>query len=213
MVAVPNTDGAARFIPSDRAETLIDMDWLTKHAACQPGKEWFAETFPDGCKYVELRAKLAEEKQDNWETWILVKIGGDTATAGDRGTATAGYRGTATAGHRGTATAGYRGTATAGDSGTATAGYRGTATAGDRGAATAGDRGTATAGDGGTATAGYRGTATAGLEGVILIKEWDAKQCRYRVVVGVIGENDIEANTPYIVVEGKLVKKPAESEA
>jgi len=205
MVAVPNTDGAARFIPSDRAETLIDMDWLTKHAACQPGKEWFAETFPDGCKYVELRAKLAEEKQDNWETWILVKIGGDTATAGDRGTATAGDRGTATAGDGGTATAGDSGTATAGDSGTATAG--------DSGTATAGDRGTATAGDSGTATAGYRGTATAGLEGVILIKEWDAKQCRYRVVVGVIGENDIEANTPYIVVEGKLVKKPAESEA
>ena len=155
MVAVPNIDGAARFIPSDRAETLIDMDWLTKHAACQPGKKWFAETFPNGCKYVELRAKLAEEKRDNWETWILVEIGGDTATAGDSGTATAGYSG--------------------------------------------------------TATAGYRGTATAGLEGFIRILEWDAKQERYRVVFGVVDGVEIEANTPYVAVDGKLAKKPVEA--
>jgi len=179
MVAVPNIYGAARFIPSDRAETLIDMDWLTKHATCHPGKEWFAKTFPNGCKYVELRAKLAEEKRDNWETWILAEIGGDTATAG----------------YRGTATAGYRGTATAGDSGTATAG----------------DSGTATAGDSGTATAGDSGTATAGLEGFIRIAEWDAKQERYRVVFGVVDGVEIEADTPYIAVDGKLLKKPVEA--
>jgi hypothetical protein len=118
-----------------------------------------------------------------------------TATAGYEGTATAGYEGTATAGYRGTATAGYRGTATAGDWGTATAGDRGTATAGDWGTATAGDGGTATAGDWGTATAGDEGTATAGDGGTLIIRWWDGQ--RYRLSVGYVGENGIEANKAY----------------
>jgi hypothetical protein len=120
-----------------------------------------------------------------------------TATAGDSGTATAGDSGTATAGDSGTATAGYSGTATAGDSGTATAGYSGTATAGDSGTATAGDSGTATAGDSGTATAGYSGTATAGELGEIRIRWWDAKNDRYRTVIGYVGEGGIEPNVAY----------------
>ena len=120
-----------------------------------------------------------------------------TATAGDYGTATAGDRGTATAGDHGTATAGYRGTATAGSNGTATAGYNGTATAGDYGTATAGDRGTATAGDHGTATAGDHGT--------ICIRWWN--QSRFRLAVGYVGENGIKPNTPYRVVNGKLMEE------
>ena len=92
---------------------------------------------------------------------------------------------------------------------TATAGTRGTATAGYAGTATAGSRGTATAGDAGTATAGDEGTATAGDEGVIRIREWNEKLGKYRVITGIIGENGILPNTPYIVVDSKLViKKP-----
>ena len=105
----------------------------------------------------------------------------------------------------GTATAGYRGTATAGDAGTATAGHRGTATAGDAGTATAGYAGTATAGDAGSATAGYAGTATAGYAGTIILKHWDGM--RKRLIVGYVGENGIEANVPYVVKNGVLVKK------
>ncbi len=105
----------------------------------------------------------------------------------------------------GTATAGYEGTATAGDKGTATAGNEGTATAGKWGTATAGDGGTATAGDGGTATAGYEGTATAGDKGTLIIRRWDGK--RYRTVVGYIGENGLEPNTPYKLNDaGEFVK-------
>jgi hypothetical protein len=140
-----------------------------------------------------------------------------TATAGNRGTATAGDAGTATAGYAGTATAGYAGTATAGDAGTATAGNRGTATAGNRGTATAGDAGTATAGDAGTATAGNRGTATAGDagtatagdDGIIQVRWFDGN--RYRLATGYVGEDGIEANVPYIVVDGKLTKKGSHS--
>ena len=128
-----------------------------------------------------------------------------TATAGDGGMATAGKWGTATAGDGGTATAGYEGTATAGYEGMATAGKWGTATAGDGGMATAGKWGTATAGDGGTATAGYGGTATAGDKGTLIIRRWDGK--RYRTVVGYIGENGLEPNTPYKLNDaGEFVK-------
>ena len=144
---------------------------------------------------------------------IVGPIVGGTATAGYEGTATAGYEGTATAGKWGTATAGNWGTATAGYEGTATAGYEGmatagkwgTATAGDGGMATAGKWGTATAGDGGTATAGYGGTATAGDKGTLIIRRWDGK--RYRTVVGYIGENGLEPNTPYKLNDaGEFVK-------
>ena len=97
------------------------------------------------------------------------------------------------------------GTATAGNYGTATAGYEGTATAGKWGTATAGDGGTATAGKWGTATAGDGGTATAGDGGTLIIRRWDGK--RYRTVVGYIGENGLEPDTPYKLNEaGKFVK-------
>lgn len=126
-----------------------------------------------------------------------------TATTGDRGMATAGDEGAATAWNCGMATAGYEGTATVGDKGMATVGDRGRATAGDRGTATAGDRGRATAGDGGTATAGHYGTAMAGSGGIIQIKHWDGK--RDRILTGYVGENGIEPDVAYRVVDGKFV--------
>ena len=67
--------------------------------------------------------------------------------------------------------------------------------------------GTATAGDGGTATAGHRGTATAGDGGTVMIKRYDSKAGRYRIVIGYIGEG-LEANTPYRLDDsGNLVRK------
>ena len=63
--------------------------------------------------------------------------------------------------------------------------------------------GSATAGYRGSATAGYYGTATAGDCGTVCIKWWDGD--RYRLVVGYVGEDGIEPNTPYRVVDGKLV--------
>jgi len=201
MIPVASCDGHPRFIPSDRASTRIDAGWLKEKSACSKGLAWFKATVPEGCTYLELRAELAAQSKVEWEMWILSAIGGDTATAG--------YRGTATAGYRGTATAGDSGTATAGDSGTATAGDSGTATAGDSGTAIAGYRGTATAGDSGTAIAGYRGTAIAGEDGIIRIFEWCEKQSRSRVITGIIGENGIKANVPYVCENGKLTpKKP-----
>lgn len=80
----------------------------------------------------------------------------------------------------------------------------GTATAGNRGTATAGHGGTATAGNRGTATTGEDGTATAGDGGRIQITWYDGS--RYRLAVGYVGEDGIEPQVAYQVVEGKLVR-------
>ena len=97
--------------------------------------------------------------------------------------------------------------ATVGALGHCTAGYSGTATAGNYGTATAGYSGTATAGDSGTATAGNYGTATAGDSGTLIVKWWDEKNSRYRSVIGYVGEDGIEADTPYkLDAKHQLVK-------
>jgi hypothetical protein len=150
-----------------------------------------------------LMSELAPAKQVHYGTATAGNYG--TATAGYKGTATAGYKGIATAGKGGTATAGYKGTATAGEGGTATAGDGGTATAGNYGTATAGEGGTATAGDGGTATAGNYGTATAGEGGIVQIRWWDGT--RWRLVVGYVGEGEIEPAIAYKLTEqGEFVR-------
>jgi hypothetical protein len=138
-----------------------------------------------------------------------------TAIAGNHGTANAGYIGTAQAGNYGTAqagdygiaNAGYMGTAKAGKGGTAKAKICGTAIAGEYGDAIADYMGTANAGDEGTAQAGDEGTAQAGDKGIIMIKYYDPEKNRTRVIIGYVGEDGIEPNTPYIVQDGKLVKK------
>ncbi len=81
--------------------------------------------------------------------------------------------------------------------------------AGDEGTAMAGHGGTAMAGDWGTATAGYEGTATAGDWGMLAIRRWDGR--RYRLVVGYVGENGIEAGVPYrLDADGRFVRAEAQ---
>ena len=78
-----------------------------------------------------------------------------------------------------------------------TAGTRGTAIAGDNGQAIAGDNGQATAGTRGTAIAGDNGQATAGDNGTLQLSLWDKAAQRCRIKIGYVGEDGIEANTPY----------------
>jgi hypothetical protein len=73
--------------------------------------------------------------------------------------------------------------------------------------------GTATAGDGGTATAGYGGTATAGYGGTVQVRWWDNKAERYRTATGDTGEDGIEPNVAYHVLNGRLVAVPVPAEA
>ena len=120
--------------------------------------------------------------------------------------------GTSTSGDGGTSTSGYRGTSTSGDGGTSTSGDRGTSTSGVGGTSTSGDRGTSTSGDGGTSTSGDGGTSTSGDRGIIQIKWWDDKAGRYRLTTGYVGEDGIEANTKYHLVDTKFVRvEPAAS--
>lgn len=143
-------------------------------------------------------------------TQYIVENGADPARVVGY-TATAGDGGTAIAGNYGTAMAGNRGAAIAGDYGTATVGNRGAAIAGNYGTATAGYYGTATAGNYGIATAGNGGTATAGNGGAVVVHHWDARTQRMRLTVGYVGEDGIESDQPYRVMDGKLV--PVNDEA
>lgn len=119
------------------------------------------------------------------------------AVAGESGFASVGDRGTARVGDFGEAHAGEFGTATAGHGGTATAKDGGTAQVGDAGSASTGDFGNAQAGEKGIACAGQHGTASAGERGEIRLRYWDAQAARARTVIGYIGENGLQANTPY----------------
>jgi len=71
----------------------------------------------------------------------------------------------------------------------------------------ASEGGTATAGNHGTATAGDHGTATAGEGGTISVRYWDPLLGRYRVADGDVGIDGIEADTAYVVADGKLTRK------
>lgn len=126
-------------------------------------------------------------------------VAGDSgrACAGDYGTAAAGVRGEAVAGESGFASVGDRGAARVGDFGEAHAGEFGTATAGHGGTATAKDCSTARVGAKGVACAGQYGTASAGEKGEIRLRYWDTQAGRERTAIGYIGENGLQANTPY----------------
>ena len=65
---------------------------------------------------------------------------------------------------------------------------------------------------GGTSTSGDGGTSTSGDRGIIQIKWWDDKAGRYRLTTGYVGEDGIEANTKYHLVDTKFVRvEPAAS--
>lgn len=58
-------------------------------------------------------------------------------------------------------------------------------------------------------TAGDEGTATAGHGGMLAIRRWDGR--RYRLVVGYVGENGIEAGVPYrLDADGRFVRAEAQ---
>jgi hypothetical protein len=79
------------------------------------------------------------------------------------------------------------------------------AIAGDWGTATAGHDGTAVAGTRGVAMAGDCGVAMASEYGIIQIRWWDG--ARARIATGYVGEDGIEPNVAYHVVDGRLTKK------
>ncbi len=172
-----------------------------------------------------LGAALAWQSHPEWCAWLAAKSmipptstsgnggtstsgNGGTSTSGNGGTSTSGDYGTSTSGNGGTSTSGDGGTSTSGDGGTSTSGYGGTSTSGDYGTSTSGNGGTSTSGDGGTSTSGYGGTSTSGYGGEIRIRWWCGSTQRYRLAVGYVGEDGIEADVAYVVRDdGRLVRR------
>ena len=146
------------------------------------------------------------------------------AEVADRGFAISTYA-EVNGGERSFAITTYGSEATSGDYGIARTGEFGRATAGRRGLAIV-ENGTATVGEGGLAISeGSQGVSVAGINGIALISEdctgnsgsamasvggilvakWSDGE-RTRLVVGYVGENGIEPDTPYTVDEhGQLV--------
>jgi hypothetical protein len=133
--------------------------------------------------------------------------------AGKKNTASGNYGSASASGYYGSASAsGDSGRASAsGDSGSASAsGYSGSASAsGNSGRASAsGNYGSASASGYSSiaATLCHGGTVRAGPRGLIIACWWDEPAQRYHACVGEVGIDGIEANTDYVVKDGKLTK-------
>ena len=120
---------------------------------------------------------------------------------------TGGHRSTLTGGHRSTLTGGHRSTLTGGADSTLTGGDYSTLTGGDYSTLTGGADSTLTGGADSTLTGGDYSTLTGGVGSTLAIKWWDSKADRYRLAVGYVGEDGIEANVAYRCDdEGNLVR-------
>jgi len=94
-----------------------------------------------------------------------------------------------------------------GDRSTITSGSLSTITSGDRSTITSGSLSTIASGDGSTITSGNLSTITGGEGSTINIQWWDKKSNRWRITIGYVGEDGIEANVPYRCDDnGKLIK-------
>ncbi len=90
---------------------------------------------------------------------------------------------------------------------TLTGGYGSTLTGGDRSTLTGGYGSTLTGGDDSTLTGGDRSTLTGGDRSTLSIRWWDSRAERYRIAVGYVGEDGIEAGVAYRCDDaGKLVR-------
>jgi hypothetical protein len=155
-----------------------------------------------------IRARMPDDKFEKVATGYY----GHASATGDYGhaSATGDYGHASATGDYGHASAtGYCGHASAtGDCGhaSATGDYGHASATGDCGHASAtGNSGHASAtGDCGWAVGGRDSRVRAGANGAITAIYWDG--IRYRVVVGYVGEDGIEANTWYRIESGKFVK-------
>ena len=88
-------DGINAVIPEHLKDLKIDAAWLEANGACKEGQDAFLARFPNGATYPQVREWVASIGRQFWENWLLEKVGGDIATAGNYGSAIAGDYGTA----------------------------------------------------------------------------------------------------------------------
>ena len=161
--------------------------------------------FSSDCPAIDLGGKskvqrgVVEHVGDRFSAAAaIVSLGADpslcvgySAQCGDGSTLTGGSRSTLTGGSRSTLTGGDDSTLTGGDGSTLTGGSRSTLTGGDGS--------TLTGGYGSTLTGGYRSTLTGGYGSTLVVRWYDSASRRYRMAVGYVGEDGIEAGVAYRV--------------
>jgi len=177
-------------------ETVVDLGGKVKFPKCEIK---YCGDRKGACKYLQENGCAGR------------KIIGGISISGDNGKSISGDYGTSISGHFGISTSGHFGISASEDYGISTSRYGGKSISGDAGESTSGHKGTSISGHWGTSTSGCQGVSISGNNGIIIsedggtcqsgkfgriISEWWCDN-RYRIVVGLVGEDGIEANVPY----------------
>lgn len=133
-------------------------------------------------------------------------IGGDfsTVAGGDCSTLIGGKRSTLTGGDESTVNGGDCSTATGGRGARVIGGYNSTVTGGDKSTVIGAYESNVVGGDDSKVIGGDYSTVRGGKGSVLIVEYWDGN--RRRIIIGYVGEDGIEANVPYIVKKGKVVR-------
>ena len=122
---------------------------------------------------------------------------GGKSVSGDGGQSVSGDTGQSVSGDGGKSLSGNSGKSVSGDSGQSVSGNSGQSVSGNSGQSVSGYSGQSVSGDSGQSVSGYSGQSESGNSGILCISYWDTQDQRERLAIAYVGENGIEANTPY----------------
>jgi hypothetical protein len=175
-------------------------------------QDMFPEWTYSGDPALETRTRLAAARRAEEERWWVVleglsAVGGYASqiTGGDDATVTGGNYATVTGGNYAKVTGGDYAKVTGGDCAKVTGGDCAKVTGGDGAQVTGGNCAQVTGGNCAQVTGGNYAKVAGGDGAVLSVYNWDQKANRWRLVVGYVGEDGIEAGIPYCVKDGCLV--------
>ena len=180
----------AHSAPEQADKLLITKDRLKAWGACSDGYKWFLERYPQGASYQVLYAALREDKRHDDERWLTERVFAELDCAQQVSVSIE----TLGADRKSIAVevAESAERSDADSSKLAASGhYSQLAASGDSSKlAASGDSSIVMA-------AANNCTASAGERGCIVLTRWVESEKRYRVSVGYVGENGIEAGKVY----------------
>ena len=165
----------------------ITIELLTEWNACEPARLLFSARYPQGEHYAAVQSALREERCYSWSYWLAKAAWSATISApesiSDLVNEEINQALFETKDSPNISSGNYSTAASSGECSKAASSGVGTI----------------------AMVAGLGGAAKAGKDGCIALCWYDGN--RNRVAVGYVGENDIEADTWYVIANGKLVKK------